>query len=92
MGASPAPSALMWLSKASARVLAWYAKAGKAEGVMRVAVLILSALALASCATSEDDRLRVGEWKSHEYKGVRSHRRGASDQRAARTDITHDPC
>jgi hypothetical protein len=51
----------MWLSKASAWVLAWYAKAGKAEGVMRVSVLIMGALALAACATSEDDRFRVGE-------------------------------
>jgi hypothetical protein len=50
----------MWLSNASASLLAWYAKAGKA-GVMRFVVLILGALALASCASSDDDRFRVGE-------------------------------
>jgi hypothetical protein len=50
----------MWLSNASARVLAWYAKAGKA-GAMRFVVLILGVLALAQCATSEDDRFRVGQ-------------------------------
>jgi hypothetical protein len=49
----------MLLSYASARVLAWYAKAGKA-GVMRLVFLILGALALAQCATSDDDRFRVG--------------------------------
>lgn len=40
-------------------LLAWYADAGKA-GVMRFLVLILGALALAQCATSEDERFRVG--------------------------------
>jgi hypothetical protein len=71
----------MWLSNASASVLAWYAKAGKAEGDMRFAVLILGALALASCATSEDDRFRVGESeKSFVIIGVAE----ASESREAR--------
>jgi hypothetical protein len=50
----------MKLSNASACVLAWYAKAGKGTGAMRFVILILGALALAQCATSEDDVFRVG--------------------------------